>query len=196
MFVVVILAIVVFGQGIAISLLFPLKTIEPIYVEFQHSTNSFVTVQRPGEKIKANQALISMFLRSYVWNREVVDKVTEEVRYNHVMAFSSDDVGKAFQIDYGDPGKSLYYKKGRKRKIHIINDISLGENSHQIIIEVTDINENVERNRETKTEWTAVIRYEFYDQHVVLDPRKQGSHLINPMGMQIEEYSLSKFDRG
>jgi type IV secretory pathway component VirB8 len=197
MFVVVILGIAVLGLSVAITFIVPLKTIEPIYVEFQHSTNSFVVVQRAGRNIRSNDVLTRMFLRSYVSSRETVDKVTEAGRYQHVVAFSSPATAKIFQQLYGDKKTGLYYQAGKKRGVHIISDNALGSNIHQVVIETSDITEGVDKNKDgyndiTKQEWIITMRYEFYDQQVVLDPRKDGVHLMNPMGMQIEEYSIIK----
>ncbi|WP_022669446.1 VirB8/TrbF family protein [Desulfospira joergensenii] len=201
LFVVVVLGLVVAGQGVALTLLFPLKTIEPVYVEFQHSTNSFVVVERAGRNIRANQALISMFLRSYVSCRETVDKVTEAPRYEHVIAYSNPQVTKVFKELYGNKDKSLYYQEGKKRSVHIISDTPLGANIHQVMMETTDTTDGVDKNHDgqadpLRQEWIITMRYAFYDQHVVLDPRKNGVHLINPTGMQIEEYSIKRLDKG
>ncbi len=195
--VVVIQGIAILCLSVALSTLYPLKTIEPIYVEFQHSTNSFMVVQRAGRKARSNELLIAMFLRSYVSSRETVDKITEDKRYPFVMALSGQKVGEVFRKVYGNKQKGLYYQKGLKRYIHIISDNPLGAKVHQIIVETTDIDENMDKNNDgqadiTKAEWIVTLRYAFYDQYVTLDPRKEGTHLLNPMGIQIEEYSIKK----
>ena len=197
MIVIVILGLAVAGQSVALTFLFPLKTIEPIYVEFQHSTNSFVIVQRAGRDVRANQALISMFLRSYVSSRETVDKVTEGDRYRFVMALSNGEVGQTFKKLYGDKNNGLYYQEGRKRSVHIINDNGLGGQIHQIMMETSTTDDQIDKDHDghpdiVKVEWIVTMRYGFYDQYVNLDPRKSGEQLLNPMGIQIEEYSIKK----
>ena len=200
--VIVFLCLVAVGLGGTIVALFPLKKTELIYVEFQHSTNSFMVVQRAEKSIRSNEALIAMFLRSYVSCRETVDKMTEPDRYAHVLAFSSPKVRDVFRAIYGDKDRGLYYQTGKKRAVHIINDSALGGGVHQVLIETTDTTDGVDRNKdgrvdEKKTEWMITLRYGFYDQEVTKDPRNAGGpHLLNPMGMMIEEYAIKKLEKG
>lgn len=199
-FINVVLGVVILGQGIALSTLWPLKTIEPIYVEFQHSTNSFVVVQRAGRNVRANTQLISMFLRSYVSSRETVDKITENDRYRFVVALSGPETARVFKELYGDKDRGLYYQEGKKRYVHIISDNDLGANIHQIMMETSDIDERIDKDNDghpdvMKTEWIITLKYGFYDQYVNLDPRKEGASLLNPMGIQIEEYSIKKLQK-
>lgn len=189
--------VVIVGLVIALLSLLPLKTYEPIYVEFQHSTNSFVVVQRAGRDVTSNSALLSMFLRSYVSSREMVDKVTERERWQFVLALSSENEERKFRALYNDPEKSLFYKKGHKRFIHIVSDESLGPRTHQLIIETTDLNEFVDKDADgkpdkEKNEWIVTLRYDFYEQLVTLDPGEIDPRLLNPMGLLIEEYSIRR----
>jgi len=183
--VIIILGLVVAAQGIAITALLPLKEIEPVYVEFQNATNSFVVVQRAGKNIRANQTLISMFLRSYVTSRETVDKITEADRYAFVVALSSPKVTENFKRFYGDKETGLYYQPGKKRRVHIIRDNALAPRIHQIELETIDTTDG--EPGEERQEWVITLRYGFYDQHVAFDNKLQ-----NPLGLQIEEYSIVK----
>ena len=178
-------AVVIVAQAVALVSLFPLKKVVPVYVEFKDGGSNFVVVQRAEGEISANQNLISMFLRSYVVSRETVDKITEKNRYQYVMSLSGEKVASNFRRLYGDKSTGLYFQDGLKRAVHVVRDNPLGRGIHQVEIETVDTNDA--KAGETRADWIVTIQYAFNDQRAKFDERLQ-----NPMGIFIEEYSLTK----
>lgn len=172
--------------AVCIASMFPLKKIEPVFVEFQSGLNNFVRINAPGEEMRASQTLISYFLRLYIHDRETVDKTTEtEIRYPRVMALSGAEVGANFRRVYGDKNTGLFFRPGFKRSLLISRDTSLGPGIHQVEFVTVDSVDG--KPGEARTEWVATIGYEFSTQEVSFDDR-----LINPLGLFVSEYSLTR----
>jgi len=170
------------------SYLFPLKTIEPVIVEFSSSRNNFVTVASGRQNLTSNFMLIRHFLRQYVVQREKIDKITEEQRYQVVYAMSGDEVSQSFRAVYGDPEKGLFFIDKFKRDITITRDDPLAKGIHQVEFITTDTYDD-ERGTE-ESEWVATISYKFVDQMVTYSEAD-----FNPLGLIVTEYSLSKRKR-
>ncbi|MBW1615595.1 MAG: hypothetical protein JRJ49_03480 [Deltaproteobacteria bacterium] len=177
-------AVCILLLSIAIIVITPLKTIEPIYVEFSSSGNNFVKIAKANENIQNNDLLLSYFLRRYVIDRETVDKTTEPIRYQRIGASSTKDLYAQFQAIYGNKETSLYYKKGFKRAVAIIRDNKLAKGIHQIEIETTDTDQF---NNIKKADWIITIKYKFVEQkNIAFDDR-----LLNPAGLLIKEYTIT-----
>ncbi len=169
---------------IAIIIITPLKTIEPVYVEFSSSGNNFVRIAKANENIQNNDLLLSYFLRRYVIDRETVDKTTEQLRYERVGAYSTEELHAKFKRIYGNKETSLYYKKGFKRAVTIIRDNKLAKGIHQIEIETTDTDQY---NNVKKANWIITIKCEFAGQkNIAFDER-----LLNPAGLLVKEYTIT-----
>lgn len=180
------------GMGFSMSLLFPLKEIKPIFYEFKDSNDNFVMVQAAEGNLRANGRLIAMFLRQYVDDRETVDKQTEEtIRYPRVMSMSDDAVATNFKNVYGNKSTGLYFREGFKRAVNITRDASLDYGLHQIEFQTIDTIEGkageAQGREPTVNEWVATVSYDFSNQLVSYD-----KSLMNPMGIFIQEYTLSK----
>lgn len=184
--VVITLSLVIVAQGVSMSYLFPLKEKIPVFVEFQTGGNNFVVVEAASKNVRANQALLAMFVRLYVTSRERIDKQTEtEIRYPRVVAMSSPKVSKNFKDIYGNKSTGLFFQEGFKRDVVITRDSSLANGIHQVEFKTIDTIEG--RKGETIGEWVATVSYDFADQLVSYDER-----LMNPMGLFVTGYTLSK----
>lgn len=182
----VVQSVVILGMATSYVFLFPLKEKIPIIVEFSNGTNNFTIVQKGNEEIRSNANLNEMLLRRYITDRETVDKITEEpIRYPRVMAMSSSTVGADFRRVYGDKNIGLYFKEGFKRAIRITRSSSLAPGVFQIEFIATDTLDG--RRGETLSEWVATMAYGYADQLVKFDDR-----LLNPVGLFISEYTLSR----
>lgn len=184
--------LVIVGLGASLTTLFPLKEIETRYVEFQTGGNNFVKVVAAGAEMQANEALQSVQAREYVMNRELVDKITESMRYEKVLATSSDKVGQAFQRVYGNPETGLYYRRGFKRQIVITLDTALAPGVHQVEFLAYDTQDGQPTKKDDKgkaipSEWVATIAYSYEDQRV-----KHEGAVLNPTGWFVTEYALAK----
>lgn len=168
-----------------IAYMLPLKTVEPIYVEFRSGTNNFVKIAKAGDELTANEALISSVIRSYVVARERVDKTTESERYGRVMAMSATDIAEQFKELYGDKKKGLFFKEGFRRTIEITRDTALAKGVHQVEFIAVDTIDG--RPGETRREMIATVGYSFKAQKASYDQR-----VLNPLGLFVEQYTLDK----
>jgi len=174
--------------------LFPLKETNIEFVEFKSGTNNFVTVAKAGREFTNKQLLISMFLRRYVVDREVVDKTTESIRYARVLAFSGDRVATNFQRTHGGKG-ALVFRDNFKRMITIKRDGALDYGLHQIEFITEDTEDDkqdltdIEKKPVTQ-EWTVSIEYKFEAQNVSYNKAN-----LNPLGLKIVQYSLSRREK-
>jgi len=184
--------LIIAALGVSLSFLFPLKTTEVKYVEFQSGGNNFVRVVAANKAMQASDVLQSVQVREYVINREVVDKMTETQRYEKVLATSSDEVGKTFQRVYGNPETGLFYKPGFKRSIVITLDTQLAEGVRQVEFKAYDTvkGQPVKKNAKGEpvpSEWVATIAYDYSDQRVKYDDA-----IMNPTGFFVTDYALAK----
>jgi len=184
----------------------PMVIEKPVYIEFRSSSNNFVKVSAAGRDIRANRALVEASIRRYLVDRERVDKVSEIIRYRRVMAMSSDKVGEFFREKYG-ADDAPFKSEGQKREIDITRAVELVPGIYQLEYTVTDTFSEAQRSFTTKNErgrsntdsryyntkpaqtarWVATIAYEFREQNVTYD-----EHLMNPIGLFITNFSLSR----
>lgn len=184
--------VVIVALAVALTTVFPLKTVKTRYVEFESGGNNFVRILPAGQDIRANSALLSVTLRRYVVDRETVDKITEPHRYTVVHAMSNDSVWERFKTVYGNPQTGLYYRKGFKRSIVIVQDSDLGAGVHQVEFLTYDTQDGrpIRTNKAGKPvpgDWIATIAYEYDEQAVDYKDR-----LLNPTGLIVTQYSLAR----
>lgn len=170
--------------------LLPLKEKEIQVLEFSNASSNFVTIHRAGSDLRSNAALISMFLRQYVIDRESVDKITEsEIGYPRAIAMSSNKVAEDFKRIYGNPETGPYFVAGLKRAVYIISDSHLAEGVHQVEFKTVD---SLDGRKDSKTtHYVATMSYTFQEQKVSAD-----QITVNPMGLVITEYAVKKREGG
>jgi len=185
------LSVVVVLLAVAIIMMMPLKEIQLEIVEFYADTNRFVKISKAGDDLTTNEVLIGKLLRTFVKDRETIDKQTESDRYARVFAMSSADLQQKFRSTYGDK-KSLFYRRNFKRSIKIIRDDSLTRGIHQVEFETSDSMDDKPGTSEAIGKpkvnyWVATISYHFESQEKTYEEA-----LFNPVGIIVHEYSLSK----
>ncbi len=169
---------------LAIIIMMPLKEKIPVYVEFSSSGNNFVKIAKANEDITSNEILKSYLLCKYVIDRETVDRITEQKRYQNIAASSSSKLYEQFKSVYGDEKTGLYYKEGFKRAVMIIRDYSLAFGVHRVEIQTTDTDQysNVKISK-----WIINIKYKFADQENI----KYDDRFFNPLGLLVTEYTIT-----
>lgn len=181
---VVVLTLVIGCLAVAIYGVLPLKEVRYEFFEFDNATQNFVKLEHANARVQSNAALASMFLRRYVKDREVIDKVTERERYKRVHFMSSDDVWKAFKDTYGKQD-GLVQKPGFKRDIEILREQPLAAGVFQVEFRTTDYLEG--KSEADRNYWVATMNFDFRDQKVSYEDR-----LLNPMGLFISNYSIAR----
>lgn len=169
---------------ISLVVMLPLKEKEPYIVEFKKASDNVVLLQKADRIVQGSDKLLSSILRTYVSDRESVDKITEaSIRYPRVRDMSSDVVWGAFQGLYGNPDTGPFFQKGLKRAINITSDSHLADGIHQIEFQRIDTLDG--QQGEAVTKWVAILRYGFTDRKVT-----EAEALRNPTGLVVTEYTL------
>jgi len=171
---------------IGILSLFPLKEKELVIVQLDPANNSRYILAKANEALQSNEALISSMIRTYVNDRETVDKITEADRYARVQAMSKDTVFRAFETVYANKDISPLFQEGLKRSIQITNDRALAEGIHQVEFTRVDTHERTP-SPQVATKWVAMLKYGFADRKGTIEDK-----LLNPLGLFVVEYSLTK----
>jgi len=179
-----VLLVIVFVEAVAIVIMLPLKTTEVKYVEFTRSQdNSFVVYPSKLPKETAT-LLIRKALRDYIFLRNRRDWITDAERTAKMYAMSSDLVKVQFYKEMEVVKREM---KDVDRDIEIISDSSLGQGVHQIEFETKDS----KGDYAVKKLWLATIKYSIKPREV-----NGGNELVNPLGIFVEQYSVSERTRG
>lgn len=181
------LCLVSVGLTGAIIFMLPLKSVETVFVHVKSAEENFVILQKANKTLQSKPALISDYLRIYVSHREMVDKVTEKIRYQRVKAMSTKDVGDTFQDIITDKKLSPFLKPHFLREIKIITDIPLARGIHQITFERKDHYDDKPRSKAKITRWVATIHYRFADQKT-----KYSRKYLNPLGLFVDQYNITQ----
>lgn len=187
--------------SVVVASLFPLKTIEPVYVEFSSFGNNFVTVKKANGSFEQEELFRNIGLRSYVVMRESVDQVTEISRYKCIRDMSSSVVEKKFNQLYidkrNDGTQPLAGIKGFKRQIRLGPDFSIGKRRHRV--EYTTVDTLPDEPLPKTNHWVAVIQYKLLEKNISLEelqrPVGKDGSLCNPIGLYIEDYTIERLEK-
>lgn len=182
------LAGIVVMLAIAIASILPLKSTELVVYEFRDSTKNFVKVQAAGQNMRANDALLDLFMREYVANRETVDRLTETQRYTRVIAMNSKEETQRFKSAYSGPQAPMN-QKGLNRRVEITRTTRLANSFYQLEFKTVDSWDSEDGRSpppETVSEWVATLAFTFSDQVVTTEEAR-----FNPLGLFVTRYALS-----
>ncbi len=182
--VIVLLSILTAALGGAIYIMMPLKTIQTEFYEFNNASMNFIKIEKAGQRVQRKQALIAMFLKRYLADREVMDKLTESLRYRRVNLMSTPDVWKAFKETYNHKDSPLQ-KEGFKRDVEIYRWHPLSKNVFQIEYKTTDYLEGSEFP--DINYWVVTLSY-YFDEQVV----SKEEETLNALGIMVNQYSIAK----
>lgn len=181
----IVLSVLCVALTAAVIVMLPLKENIPFLVEFKKTSDNVVVIQKADGRVQGNQVLLSSILRTYVTDRESVDKITEaSIRYPRVRDMSSDAVWDTFQKNYGNQETGPYFQKGLKRAIRITSDSRLAEGIHRIEFQRVDTLDG--QQGEAVTKWAAILRFTFVDRKV-----SEAEALRNPTGLIVTEYTIN-----
>ena len=169
---------------IAIILMMPLKTTQVKFVEFSSSRDNFFTVYPANISKSQEEYLVRTFLREYVRDRHSIDQITEKVRFEKILAATSQSQHQQFKDEYRSVIDAM---PGIKRLVQVASDIALAEGVHQVEFKTTDTTDD---GRSAENNWIVAIQY-----HLVRDKKMNEQQLLlNPLGLEVTKYSISKRD--
>ena len=183
--VIAILAILILMLTVAIALLFPLKKTKYVLYEFSPYGIAYKKIASSEDVVGRSEVLVGAFMRQYVFNREVIDNLTEADRFAKVAEQSSIEVFNQFKELYNKIKKNLGAKGTRKIEIKIDYPFNNDYNTSVYVVEFVVI--NIKNKKDVKQHYKAIIGYELNEQKIRLDNFTQ-----NPLGVDVVSYSIYK----
>lgn len=162
------------------------KSPEPMIYEVDRITHQVVRIER-GELNKDKASLLrSSTLRNYVIWRESINHMDEVDFWGKVRLLSSNNVFDDFRnlMDPSVNPDSLYANEDFERKIEIITDYPISEDTHRVEYDVIDTYKGEEGK---PRRYVAVMTYDNSNTRVIYNKR-----FINIDGLLITRYDIRK----
>ena len=187
LYIILILALISTLLALALVFLMPLKETKPYLVFFSNGENNFVKVTEANYPIRSDEALMKNILSGYVLNRETINRINDEERYEITRIQSDVNVWKAFQ-SLVTQKNSIYTTKNLYRNIRILNVTLLSKN-------VATIDFVIEQTNKTRTEtqffnYRASLEFDFAPK----EDNTYNTTIKNPTGFVVKNYALNAID--
>ena len=187
LYIILILALISTLLALALVFLMPLKETKPYLVFFSNGENNFVKVTEANYPIRSDEALMKIILSGYVLNRETINRINDEERYEITRIQSDINVWKAFQ-NLVTEKNSIYTTKNLYRNIRILNVTLLSKN-------VATIDFVIEQTNKTRTEtqffnYRASLEFDFAPK----EDNTYNTTIKNPTGFVVKNYALNAID--
>lgn len=187
LYIILILALISTLLALALVFLMPLKETKPYLVFFSNGENNFVKVTEANYPIRSDEALMKNILSGYVLNRETINRINDEERYEITRIQSDINVWKAFQSLVTEKN-SIYTTKNLYRNIRILNVTLLSKN-------VATIDFVIEQTNKTRTEtqffnYRASLEFDFAPK----EDNTYNTTIKNPTGFVVKNYALNAID--
>ncbi len=115
-----VLSVVSLALAIALVVLLPLKRTEHHFVDFANQDKHYAIIQRADESISSNEALVRSLIGTYILNRESVNHIDDQERYEVVRLQSDHKVWAIFESLVASKN-SIYTDTHMERDIKVIN---------------------------------------------------------------------------
>lgn len=172
-------------QLILIIFLFPLKEKEPYLIGFSEASQNFVTIEKANRTISSNEALIRSLIGSYILNRETINHIDDQKRYEIIKYQSNSKVWNNFEAIVAQE-KSIYTNVNLIREIQIINISKWRDGYANVDVVIKLLNSNG-MNLESEKRYRITIVYKFINQKITFE-----NIPINPTGFQVIDYSITQ----
>lgn len=172
--------VVILALILCILSLFPLKEKEPYLIEVANDRQNFVILEKAGGKLSANDALRISLVNNYVKNRETINHIDDDLRFELVRFQSISRVWQDFENIYKNKN-SIYNIENFKRDIQIINTSFLSNQVATVDFLATELNDG----RINKKKFRAVLYFIFKDQEISFE-----DVVKNPVGFFITDYAI------
>lgn len=172
-------------EAVALAMLAPLKTVEPITLLVDRQTG-YVQALNPlqPQRVAADDALTQSYLAQYVMAREGFDRATVRADYRKVALWSAGAARSRYlaAMPATNPNSPLSrYPAGTSVTVRVKSVSRLGQNVALVRFDTQRVDR--EGQAGPASPWVAVIRYRFVDAPMTLSER-----LINPLGFQVTGY--------
>ena len=172
-------------EAVALALLTPLKTVQPITLLVDRQTG-YVQALDPLQprRVNADEALTQSNLAQYVIAREGFDRATVKVDYRKVALWSSGRARASYvaTMPATHPASPFRrYPAGTTMLVRVKSVSRLSQGSAMVRFD-TQLQDRSGRV-ETPQPWISVVRYRYSDAPMSLEDR-----LVNPLGFQVTGY--------
>jgi type IV secretion system protein VirB8 len=172
-------------EALALALLAPLKTVQPITLLVDRQTG-FVQALDPltPKRVTADAALTQSFLAQYVAAREGFDRATVAVDYRKVALWSTDRARSGYlsQMPATNPASPFQRYPAGTVVTATVKSVSRLEQGTALVRFDTQV---IGRGGQASAAqaWISVVRFRFSDAPMSLSDR-----LVNPLGFQVTGY--------
>ena len=176
---------------IAVTVLTPLKTVEPYLIRVDNSTGYVdnVTSLTGNTDYTQDEILMRYFLKRFITAREGYSDELAEYNFTLVSLFSILDEQKKFATWYytsnPDSPQNIYRGQYVDVKIRSISFIATDQN--RVVAQVRFNKEIHNRQSVTTSSWVSTVTF-FYNTSASIQEKYR---LENPLGFQVLTYSLS-----
>jgi len=172
-------------EAIALAMLAPLKTVQPITLLVDRHTGYVQSVDpTKPRQIGADQALAQSMLAQYVSAREGFDRTTISFDYRRVALWSAGSARSAYlaEMPATNPQSPFQrYPAGTVVDVRVksVSQLSPGA----ALVRFDSLYQDPNGQPTLSQPWISVVRYRFVDAPMKLEDR-----LINPLGFQVVSY--------
>jgi len=172
-------------EAVALALLTPLKTVQPITLLVDRQTG-YVEALDPvhPKRIAADDALLQALLAQYVSAREGFDRATISADYRRVAMWSGGRARQSYlsQIPASNPASP--FKKYLPGTVIVARVTSVSQISPgTAFVRFDTLRQDSSSGTTSEEPWIAVVRYRFVDAPMQFEDR-----IINPLGFQVTDY--------
>lgn len=178
-------AVIALAEAVALSLLMPLKTVEP-YTLMVDRTTGFVQALAPLDpgQITPDRALVQSMLVQYVIARESFDVSTVQADYRKVGLWSAEQA----RIDYANLMRTanidsplVVYPRTSTVQTRVKSVSPMAGQSALVRFET--VRRDAGGALQSPQPWVAIIDYRFSGEPMAADDR-----FLNPLGFQVTQY--------
>lgn len=172
-------------EALALALLTPLKTVQPVTLLVDRQTG-FVQALDPiaPRRLAADAALIQSFLAQYVTAREGFDRAIAATEHRKVALWSADRARSAYlsAMPATNPGSPFrLYPAGTVIAVTVKSVSRLSANT--ALVRFDTVRQDRSGRADLPQPWISVVRYRFVDA-----PMAMADRLVNPLGFQVWSY--------
>jgi type IV secretion system protein VirB8 len=172
-------------EAVALAMLVPLKTVQPITLLVDRQTGHVQAVDplRPSP-VAADEALTQSFLAQYVTARESFDRATVSADYRRVALWSAGRARTSYlaEMPATNPASPFQRYPGGTVVSARVKSVSMLHDG-TALVRFDAVRQDPSGAIDTGQPWVAVIRYRFANAPMPLQDR-----LINPLGFQVVSY--------
>lgn len=172
-------------EAVALALLTPLKTVQPVTILVDRQTGFVQTLDpQTPKRVRADEALTTSMLARYVSAREEFDRATVANDYQHVALWSIGPARSQYlaQMLASNSASPLQrYSAGTIVTAHVKSVSYLSPGTALVRFDTQQ--QNRAGQSSASQAWIAVVRYRYTDGAMSFENR-----LVNPLGFQVTSY--------